>query len=122
MNGNVLNSLVQKEQFLDDQTYCVVEIQKFSNEEFRRSVMFPYLKLRKQNRRWTLKIAIGEELYFYPYPFLFPAAFLRCKNKYDLEMKLQLIECFSRVGLEKRFPLESFLNQFSVSNKEVKNN
>lgn len=26
-------------------------VQKFSNNEFRRSVMFPYLKLSKQNRR-----------------------------------------------------------------------
>lgn len=26
-------------------------IQKFSNEEFRRSVMFPYLNLRKQNKK-----------------------------------------------------------------------
>jgi hypothetical protein len=58
--------------------------------------------------------------YFYPYPFFFPAPFLRCKNKYDLEMKLQFIESFSTVGLEKRFSLESFLNQFSVSNKKVK--
>ena len=95
-------------------------LQKFSNEEFRRSVMFPYLRLRKQNRRWTLMIAIGEEFYYYPYPFFFPASFLHCKNKYDLEMKIQLIESFSTVDLEKRFLLESFLNQFSVPNKERK--
>mgnify|MGYP007082080571 CR=1 FL=1 len=38
-------------------------IQKFSNEEFQRSVMFPYLKLKKQNRRWTVRMAVGEELY-----------------------------------------------------------
>lgn len=46
-----------------------VLIQKFSDNEFRRSVMFPYLKLNKKNRRWNVKMAIGEELYFYPYPF-----------------------------------------------------
>jgi hypothetical protein len=95
-------------------------IQKFSSYEFRRSVMFPYLKLRKQNRLWTLRIAIGEELYFYPYPFVFPASFLRWKNKYDLEMKLQCLESLSTVDLEKKFPVKSFLNQFSVSNKERK--
>lgn len=69
-------------------------IQKFSNEEFQRSVMFPYLKLKKQNRRWTVRMAVGEELYFYQYPFFFPNSFLICKNKYDLEIKLQLIESY----------------------------
>ena len=94
-------------------------IQKFSNEEFRRSVMFPYLKLKKQNRKWTVRMAIGEELYFYPYPFVFPGYFLTYQNKYDLEIKLQLIESFSTVGLEKRFGVKNFLNQFSVPNKDL---
>jgi hypothetical protein len=68
-------------------------------------------------------MAIGEELYFYRYPFVFPNSFICYQNKYDLEINLQLIEMiesFSKVNLEKRFPVESFLNQFSVSNKEVK--
>ena len=95
-------------------------IQKFSNNEFQRSVMFPYLKLKKQNRRWTIRMAVGEELYFYQYPFLFPNYFISYQNKYDLEIKLQLIESFSTVGLEKRFPVRNFLNQFSVPNKELK--
>ena len=94
-------------------------IQKFSDNEFRRSVMFPYLKLNKKNRGWTVKMAIGEELYFYPYPFSFPVDFLVWKNKYDLLMKLQLIESLSTVSLEKKFPLKNFLNQFSVSNKDL---
>jgi len=42
-----------------------------------------------------------------------------CKNKYDLEIKLQLIESVSRVELEKKFPVKKFLNQFSVSNKDT---
>ena len=33
-------------------------IQKFSNNDFRRSVIFPYLKLIKQNSRWTIIMAI----------------------------------------------------------------
>lgn len=55
-------------------------------------------------------MSIGKELYFYQYPF----DFLVCKNKYDLLMKLQRIESFSTVSLEKKF-----LNQFSVSNKNL---
>jgi hypothetical protein len=94
-------------------------IQKFSNEEFRRSMMFPYLKLKKQNRKWTVTLAIGEEFYFYQYPFLFPNSFVICKNKYDLEIKLQLIENFSTVKLEKKLLVKRFLNQFSVLNKDL---
>ena len=94
-------------------------IQKFSNEEFRRSVMFPYVKLKKQNRRWTVTMAIGEELYFHQYPFVFPDYLLTYQNKYDLEIKLQLIESFSTVELEKRFTVKNFLNKFSVQNKDL---
>jgi len=95
-------------------------IQKFSENEFRRSVMFPYLKLTKKNRRWTITMAIGEEFYFYHYPFFFSDSFLIYKNKYDLEIKLQLIEVFSQVELKKIFPVKKCLNQFSVSNKDLK--
>jgi len=94
-------------------------IQKFSENEFRRSVMFPYLKLKKQNRRWTVRMAVGEELYFYQYPFFFPNSFLICKNKYDLEIKLQIIESVSQVELEKIFPVKEFFNKFCVPNKDL---
>ena len=94
-------------------------IQKFSNNEFRSSVIFPYLKLTKQNRRWVVIMAIGEEFYFYQYPFFFPNSFLSYKNKYDLEIKLQLIESFSQVELEKKLLVKEFLNQFCVSNKDL---
>ncbi len=36
-----------------------------------------------------------------------------------MEIKLQLIESFSQVELKKRFPVKKFLNQFSVSNKDL---
>ena len=64
-------------------------------------------------------MTVGEELYFYKYPFFFPNSFIICKNKYDLEIKLQIIESVSQVELEKRFPVKEFLNQFSVSNKNL---
>ena len=64
-------------------------------------------------------MAIGEEFYFYQYPFFFPNSFLSCKNKYDLEIKLQLIESFSTVELEKKLLVKKFLNQFSVPNKDL---
>ena len=93
-------------------------LQKFSDSEFRSSVMFPYLKLEKQGKTWIVKIAIGEELHFYNYPFIFSSSFLHYRNKCDLLVKLKLIESISTVGLEKKFYVKDFLNQFSLSNKD----
>lgn len=96
-------------------------LQKFSDTHFRSSVIFPYLKLEKQNRLWIVRMAIGEELYFYQYSFFFPNSFLTYQSKYDLEVKLKLVETISTVGLEKKFDIQEFLNQFSVSNQKIQN-
>lgn len=93
-------------------------IQKFSDSSFRSSIMFPYLKLEKQGKAWIVKMATGEELYFYNYPFTFSSSFLHYRNKHDLQVKLKLIESISVTDLEKRFYIEEFLNQFSISNKK----
>jgi hypothetical protein len=87
-------------------------IEKFSDIEFRSSVMFPLFKLRKQGRSWVLRIAIGEQLYFYNYPFIFSDSLLHFQNKFDLIVKLEIIQVFSTNSLEKRFPVENFIHQF----------
>ena len=66
-------------------------IEKFSDIEFRSSVMFPLFKLRKQDRSWVFRIAIGEQLYFYNYPFIFSDSLLYFENKFDLIVKLEII-------------------------------
>ena len=93
--------------------------QKFSDSKFRSSIMFPYLKLKKQQgKALIVRIAIGEEVYFYKYPFLFPNSFLTYENGYDLQVRIELIESISKVGLRKIFHSEDFFNQFSISNQK----
>ena len=87
-------------------------IEKFSDIEFRSSVMFPLFKLRKQGRSWVLRVAIGEQLYFYNYPFIFSDSLLYFQNKSDLIVKLEIIQVFSTNSLEKRFPVENLIHQF----------
>lgn len=94
-------------------------VQRFSSSKFRSSVMFPYITLEKIGRSWSIKLAIGEELFFYRYPFFFPTSFLTYKGKYDMEIKLKLIESFCAIPLEKRFLLEEFLHQFLVPNSDL---
>ena len=80
--------------------------------------MFPYLKLKKQNKKWTVRMAIGKELDFYQYPFFLTEEFLIYKDKYDMEIKLQFIQSFSVSSLEKKFDVEDFFNQFSIPNQK----
>ena len=97
-------------------------VNKFSEIEFRSSVMFPLVKLRKQSRSWIVKIAIGEQLYLYSYPFVFSDSLLYFQNKYDLIVKLEIIQVLSTNSLEKKFPVENFIQQFPKKKRtQIKN-
>ena len=91
-------------------------VEKFSDMEFRSSIMFPVMKLSKQGRSWILKVAIGNQLY--SYPFVFKNSLSNYQSKYDLLIKLKIIEVLSTTDLEKKFCVEDFLNQFSISNQK----
>ena len=93
-------------------------VEKFSDIEFRSSIMFPLLKLTKKHRSWIFRIAVGEQLYCYSYPFVFSNCFCNFQNKYDLLVKLQIIQVLSTDSLEKKLSVEDFMNQFSISNKK----
>jgi hypothetical protein len=90
-------------------------VEKFSEIEFRSSIMFPLLKLTKKHQLWIFRIAVSEQLYCYSYPFIFSNCLCDFQNKYDLLVKLQIIQVHS---LEKKFSVEDFMNQFSISNKK----
>ncbi len=92
-------------------------VEQFSEVEFRSSVMFPLVKLRKESRSWILKIAIGEQLYSYTYPFVFSDSLVYFRTKYDLIVKLEIIQVLSTNSLEKKFPVENFINQFRKNNR-----
>lgn len=93
-------------------------VEKFSDSEFQSSIMFPLLKLTKQGRSWFLKIAIGEQLYWYSYPFRWTSSLCNFQNKYDLLVKLEIIQVLSTDSLKKKISVEDFLNQFSIPNKK----
>lgn len=79
--------------------------------------MFPLVKLKKENRLWILKIAIGEQLYWYTYPFVFSGSLVSFQTKYDLIVKFEIIQVLSTTSLEKKFPVENFLHQFRKNNR-----
>ena len=78
-------------------------VEKFSDSEFQSSIMFPLIKVTKQDRSWFLKIAIGEQLYWYSYPFRWTSSLCNFHNKYDLLVKLEIIQVLSTDSLKKNF-------------------
>lgn len=84
----------------------------FSDTFFRSVVAFPYLSVDKQAKYWNVTLAIARELYFYQYPFRFPNFFGKYRNKYDFEVKLEIIKVFSTENTEKMFETKTFLKQF----------
>ena len=93
-------------------------VQIFSDASFKSFVIFPYLAVVKKGKSWIARISISEQLYSYRYPFFLPKEFLLYKNKYEMEVKLKLIQSFSVSNLEKKFGVEKFLNQFFIPNKK----
>jgi hypothetical protein len=77
-------------------------VEKFSDSEFQSSIMFPLLKLTKQGRSWFLKIVIGEQLYWYSYPFRWTSSLCNFQKKYDLLVKLEIIQVLSTDSLKKK--------------------
>nr|YP_009518874.1 hypothetical protein [Boodleopsis pusilla]AYC64860.1 hypothetical protein [Boodleopsis pusilla] len=89
----------------------------FSDNHFRSIVAFPYVEVDKQGKYWIVTLAIARELFFYQYPFLFPNFFIKYLNKYDFEVKIEIIRVFSTENTEKVFDTENFLKQFQYSCK-----
>jgi hypothetical protein len=46
---------------------------------------------------WNVNLVIARELSFYQYPFRFPNFFAKYRNKYDFEVKLEILKVFSTV-------------------------
>ena len=71
-------------------------LDNFDDIYFRSSVMFPYVKVQKKRSSMD---SVGEQLYFYKYPF-------------------QFTNYFNTTSLKKQFRVEEFLNQFNISNSK----
>jgi hypothetical protein len=67
-----------------------------------------------------VQLVIAEELYLYKYPFYFPEGFLNYQNKYQLQAQINFLFAFSVVKIEKVLDVEKFLNQFDISNSNLR--
>jgi hypothetical protein len=90
-----------------------------SNICFQSINIFPYFKVFKK-KSWYVQLAIAEEFYFYKYPFYFPEGFLNYQNKYQFQAQINFLLAFSVVEIEKVFDIEEFLDQFDISNSNLR--
>jgi hypothetical protein len=111
---------VQKvEKFLKSLQTLPPMLSTISNICFQSVNIFPYIKVFKK-KSWYGQLAIAEELYLYNYPFYFPKAFLNYQNKYQFQAQLSFLLAFSVLAIEKVFDVEEFLDQFYISNSNLR--
>ena len=90
-----------------------------SNICFKSINIFPYVRVFKK-KSWYVQLAVAKEIYYYKYPFYFPGAFLNYRNKYYLQTQITFLLAFSSVKIEKVFEVEEFLDQFNLSNSNLR--
>ena len=71
-------------------------LEKLSNNCFRSSILFPTLQIEKKGKRktWVVTLYIVNSIYSYTYPFTFPVSFRTYQNKYDLQVRIQILKTF----------------------------
>lgn len=93
-------------------------LEKLSNNCFRSSVLFPTLQIEKKGKRktWVVTLDIVKSIYSYTYPFVFPVSFRTYQNKYDLQVKSQILKTFASVEVEKRICIRDIYGSKVLSN------
>jgi hypothetical protein len=95
-------------------------VRDFSNHEFQSFVIFPNINIIKQGKFLVVKMSTAKKLFYYQYPYILPRIFLRYKNKYDLQVKIELLKSFCSLSIKKQIHVEKFIKQFSIPNQRIK--
>ena len=95
-------------------------VNNFSLNEFESYPIIGPLKVLKEGRFLIVTMSILRQIYDYRYPFLLPRSFLLNETRYALYIKIEILRVVAVKDRKKKFHLENFLNQFSVSNRKKK--
>jgi hypothetical protein len=95
-------------------------VKNFSNHEFQSFVIFPTINVIKRGKFLVVQMSMAKQLFDYQYPFVLPRSFLYYKSKYDLQVKLELLQSFCSLSQKKEIYIKKFLHQFSIPNKQIK--
>jgi hypothetical protein len=92
----------------------------FSDHQFKISATFPFAHVDGDSGVWKAQIYFNYQLYSYQYPFLFPKSYLNYQDKYDMQIKLQIMQSFANTSLKKKFNLSEFLDRFQNTPNQTK--
>jgi hypothetical protein len=92
----------------------------FSDHQFKISATFPFAHVDGDSGVWKAQIYFNYQLYSYQYPFLFPKSYLNYQDKYDMQIKLQIMQSFANTSLKKKFNVSEFLDRFQNTPNQTK--
>ena len=92
----------------------------FSDHQFKISATFPFVHVACDSGVWKAQIYFNYQLYSYQYPFLFPKSYLSYQDKYDMQIKLQIMQSFANTSLKKKFNVSEFLDRFQNTPNQTK--
>ena len=97
-----------------------IELKVFSERRFHLLATFPFVHVHQDSGFWKAEIYCNSELYTYQYPFSFPKSYLSYQDKYDMQVKLQIIKSFANTTLQKEFRVLEFLQKFRSTPNTIK--
>ena len=92
----------------------------FSEHQFQILATFPFVHVDDDSGVWKAEIYFNHQLYSYQYPFLFPKSYSSYQDKYDMQIKLQIMQSFANTSLKKKFNISEFLGRFQNTPNQTK--
>jgi hypothetical protein len=91
-----------------------VLITSFSENYFRSLIGIPKVELTKCpiRKSWFARVSLVEELCLYRYPFNIPNLFQKKLTSLEFKVRVQFLQVFSSVSLEKTFFIEQFFQSY----------
>ena len=89
-------------------------LQEFDDETFVSLVSFPSTSIKKLKQRLVVSITIDTNILRYRYPFIHSDYFLRRHNKYEIYVKLMILQIFNKPSCYKEIPIHAFLKRFQA--------
>ena len=110
-------------QFFDKLQTMKPFVKIITNSSFQSFTIFPVVKAKKQFGEygsWIIEIDVLTEFLFYSYRFFLPTYFLTYQKDFELEIKLQFIQSYSNISLQKTFYSHQILEQYKNNNNNNK--
>lgn len=95
-------------------------LQEFDDETFVSLVQIPSTSIKKAKQRLLVSLTMDTNILRYRYPFAHSDYFIRSHNKYQMDVKLMIIQIFNKPSSYKEIPIDVFLKRFKTYPAQVR--